>query len=227
VREASRRKRAVSPRPPARSVADRSRKGAMVARLSPVWAIPSVVAAAFIVACGGTSSPTTTRYFEFTFTQYHPAGAPPDIVRVYASVNNVAEIQQLRSVVRLTSGAMVTETAWANLRPERQVVRNWTTCVQNAQKPPEAIPKTISALEASVLGPAKPPPGATVLSLGTWRIWQGVAAVTVHQFGPSIVDRSVSVGLPNLTPGTVIADASLRRISAMPGMLPDWRACRK
>lgn len=213
-------------RSPARAIAGRRRKARGLCRAPIVRAAPSAALAVFLAACGTASMPQQPNYVEFTFEQAHPSGAPTEIVRVYAAVSKTAEIQQLDSVVRLGSGGIVTETVWNSASPNRQLVRDWTTCRQNTQRPPEAIPRTIMALETSILGPAHPPASATILSPDTWRIAQGIAIVTVHQLGPSIMNRTVSVGLPNKPPGTIISSAKLQEVAAIPDLATGWRACR-
>jgi hypothetical protein len=164
--------------------------------------------------------------YEFTFDMNHPAGVPSDVVHAYIAVDQVGRIQDFYAVTRLPSGTVVSERSWNSADPDSEVGRDWTTCQQTRQAPPEAIPRTVATLEASILGPAVAPPGATVIAPATWRIAQGIAVVTVHQLGPGITDRTVTIGLPGKEPGTTIRDAALTTIAAFPTLIGTWATCR-
>jgi hypothetical protein len=163
--------------------------------------------------------------YEFTFDMTHPEGVPSDVVHAYVTVDRAGRIQDFYAVTRLPSGAMVSERSWHSADPDSELGRDWTTCQQTRQPPPEAIPRTVATLEASVLGPAVAPPGATVIASATWRIAQGIAAVTVHQLGPGILDRTVTIGLPGKKPATTIRDAALTRIAVFPNLIKTWGTC--
>jgi hypothetical protein len=178
-----------------------------------------------LTACAPVSSTKAARFVEVSFDQVHPDGAPPEVVHVFASVDTSGKVKELDSVMLLArTGTTLSETAWDSANPGRQLVRDWTTCRQHAQLLPEAIPRTIMALETSIVGPEIPPGRATMLSPNTWRIAQGIAVVTVHQFGRTILDRTVSVGLPGRPPGTITEKVSVRRIAGMPDLTARWRA---
>jgi hypothetical protein len=176
--------------------------------------------------CGQSTASSAMKDYEFTFHLIHPAGVTSDVVHAYIAVDRAGHTQDFYAVTRLPSGAVVSERSWNSADADSELGRDWTTCQQTRQPPPEAIPRTVATLEASVLGPAVAPPGATVIAPATWQVAQGIAVMRVHQLGPGITDRTVTIGLPGKEPGTTIRDAALKRIAALPSLITTWATCR-
>jgi hypothetical protein len=189
-----------------------------------VLAVTSTVL--FAGGCGHSTTSNAMKDYEFVFHLSHPAGRPTDIVRAYVAVDRAGHIRAFYAVMRLASGAVVSERMWSSSDPNTELGRDWTTCQQARQALPEAIPGTVAALEASVLGPAVAPRGATVIAPSTWQIGQGIAVMTVHQLGPGITERVVTIGLPGKEAGTTITDAALLKVAALPDLIATWSTCR-
>jgi hypothetical protein len=203
------------------------------ALLRTVACLPLVGMAVATAGCGAAAQSaaqagqhTSPMDYEFTFREVHPSGAPTYFVRVFMAARG-GKLQRFYSVTALPSGAPAFEAVWSATDPTHEMIRDWRSCTQSESTPPEKVPTTVSAMEATMLGPLRPPRNAVWVSPHTWRISQGVAILTVQTFGPKITDRIVSVGVPTArTPGTIIEGASLVLASHVPSVRAGWQACR-
>ena len=193
----------------------------------PAVALALILAGLLSAGCARPATSSPMKDYEFTFHQIHPSGPPSDVVHIYVAVDRSGRIHDFHSVMLLSSGAVVAENSWNIGTPGSELTYNWATCHRYRDAVPETIPRTVAALESSVLGPANPPADATVISKNTWQIGQGIAILEVHQTGPGITDRIVKVELPGARePGTITMHAALKPIAAMPDLSRRWRACR-
>ena len=128
--------------------------------------------------------------------------------------------------MRRSSGAIEYEALWTSATSGTELTRDWANCSQARQAPPVPVPQTLLAVETTALGPVAAPRGSTFIARDSWQFGQGIAIMTVHQLGPGITDRVVSVGLPGHAPGTVTTGATLTAADAIPHLSPAWSSCR-
>ena len=185
-------------------------------------------------ACTGQTGSPRQRpaVYEFSFQQDRLGVAAADqTVRIYAALDRQGRVERLYTITLGNGGSAVYESWWTAQAPSRLTARDWTRCTQSSKGPDEAIPRTLDAMETGVLGPAHPPSQAQWIAPKTWRlqlsaIHQGLGIMTVRQFGPTITDRVVTIGLPgHAQAGTIIQHAALSRIGRLPGRWPSWPSC--
>lgn len=173
-------------------------------------------------------SRTTGVDYELTFDETHPAaGSMSDVIHIYASTDSGGMVVKMYSVTVAANGAPVYESIWDSAMGNSESLRDWVDCTISKPTIYPAIPRTISDIETSVLGPLLPPRNAKVIKPGEWQVQEGLAVMTIDQLGTGVMGRVVSVGEVGATiPGTVISGAELLKVSTIPALLPTWNVCK-
>ncbi len=182
-----------------------------------------------LIGCSSPADGTSRTYDELTFREVHPAsGRPTDIVHIYAAIGQSGRIDSLYAItLRLNGSAILYETRWDQRMGSTGLMRDWTDCRLSSSPSTDPIPRTVTQLEASILGPERPPRGAVAVGPNTWQIDEGIAVLTVHVLGRPITERVVATGLRGARrPGTVIMDAELAKVASLPPLRSAWGSCR-
>jgi hypothetical protein len=173
------------------------------------------------------SHPTSTDY-ELSFDETHPAAeSMNDVVHIYASTDSDGSVVKMYSVTLAVNGAPLYESMWHSQMGNSESLHDWVDCTASTSEIYPAIPRTISDIETSVLGPLAPPRDAKVIKPSEWQVQAGLAVMTIDQLGVSIMERVVSIGEVGSTiPGTVISDPKLSKVGTIPTFLPTWNVCK-
>lgn len=193
---------------------------------------PGLALAATLGGCGADKVPPDVRtpatHIEFAEKSFPKgAGKPAEEHRVGIWLElRGRQITKMYSRVTTAAGAEVEETGWDARHPKEFRTRDWATCQDTVELPPEPRLNTLDDLLGDLLGPrVRPPTARSLPARSVWEIKQETGLLRVSERGPAYTDREIATYGPSGELAGRISAVRLGTVDRLPEWIQGWSAC--
>ncbi|WP_242909934.1 hypothetical protein [Actinomadura terrae] len=199
-------------------------------------ACAALAASALLTACDGNGGgaphregPATVTRLEFTETSYSGGEGREGAVttvRIWVSLRG-RQAMTIHSLTSRPGGVKVYESRWDRSLPQAFAVRDWATCEEGVEDPPEPRLDTLDALLDDVLGPPARPSGARPVKgrPNAWETVRGLRTLRIVQHGAAYSDREVLTFNESGRLVGRISSVGVAQDARMPGWAAGWTRC--